>query len=124
MRATNTIRAGQMRSSVTFKKRPPDGDTTGYVATLTSATTLEELEGWETRYKTRGEFLYDRGLEGRESRQDISLAYATLYIRFNAASFPEVTDACICDGVIYGVAAAKDIDGHRKKVAVTLKQVE
>lgn len=124
MRETDTIRAGEMRSRVTFKIKPTDGDSTGYVDTLTSSTTLTDLEAWETRATVACKRSFDRGLEAREDRQDIALTYETLYIRYNATMIPLVTDAAICDGKIYEIIAVREINGRNKKVNLTIRAVQ
>lgn len=125
MRETDTIRAGEMRSRVTFKIKPTDGDTTGYVDTLTSSTTLADLEAWETRATVSCKRSFDRGLEAHEDRQDISISYETLYIRYNPAMLPLVTDAAICDGKIYEIfSPPREINGRNKKVSISIRAVQ
>ncbi len=124
MRETDTIRRGDFRTVVVFKikpGKPGDEDSTGYVETLTKETNLET---WETRATTRGQHLYDRGLESREDRQDIAIGYSTLYTDYNAAALPVETDAAICDGVAFEIMGVGDITGRRKKLKITLRKVK
>src|SRR3954468_23324704 len=96
MRA-NVIRAGELRSFVTFYIRPSEDtqDSTGHVDQLNSAT---DLTTWDTRAAdVPAHIEANRGLEEVEGRKDIALLYETLTIRYDPDMIPVVTDAVVSD---------------------------
>ena len=123
MRVIDTTRAGELRNRATFKIQPTEGDTTGYVEVLNSATDL-------TTWATRGESIpckitMERGLEASEGDRDVSKLYKTLTMRYDSACIPEETDAVICNEKRYGIiSVGEPEDGRRRQIKVQLREVK
>ncbi len=123
MRTLDIIRAGELRSRVTFKIQPSEGDTTGFVEVLNMAT---DLDTWETRGEgipCKIEML--RGIEVSEGDKDTSKLYKILTMRYDSGCIPEETDAVLCNGKKYGIiAVGEPLEGHRRQMKVQLREVK
>ena len=123
MRTLDTIRAGELRSRVTFKIRPGENvqDSAGGPAIANSDTNFDT---WETRATVWGKIEMNRGTELREGNRDVSELYETLSIRYDSASFPDVTDAVLCDGRVYEIRGRDDVNRCKRLVEIIICEIK
>lgn len=116
------IRAGQYRDFVTFKIRPDTQDTSGHVEQFSNSS---DLETWETRTEVYGllESMTDRGREFSEGRRDVSEEFMVLSIRYDEDTYPQHTDAVMCEGRQFDIVAIHPVGNRKRKVSLTLREV-
>lgn len=123
MRA-NIIRAGELRSFVTFYTRPAetDQDTTGFVQQLNSAT---DLSTWVVRASdVPAKIEATRGNETIEGKRDISTLFEEITIRYDPDIVPDTTDAIVSDeGKRYEILATFDPVKRREMLTIPVREV-